>query len=70
MSSIEKVKIVDSRIMQPAPKYAVNEGAVSVSNSPFQAISASSSSMSFNINVPSKNIFMDTKEGIFVKSVQ
>lgn len=59
MSSVEKVKIVDSRIMQPAPKYAVNEGAVSVSNSPFQAISASSSSMSFNINVPSKNIFMD-----------
>jgi len=59
MSSIEKVKILDSRIVQPAPRYAVNEGAVEVSNVPFAANNASSSSLTFNINVPSNNVFID-----------
>lgn len=59
MSSIEKVKILDSRIVQPQPRYAVNEGAVEVSNVPFAANNASASSLTFNINVPSNNVFID-----------
>ena len=59
MSAVQKIKVIDSRIVQSAPKYAVVEGAPQVSNTPFQAVSSNSSSMSFNINAPSKNVFMD-----------
>ncbi len=59
MSSIEKVKILDSRIVQPQPRYAVNEGAQEVSNVPFAANNSSASSLTFNINVPSNNVFID-----------
>ena len=64
MSSIEKIKVIDSRIVQTAPKFAVNEGAPQVSNTPFHAVSSTSSSMSFNINAPSKNVFMDREVSI------
>jgi hypothetical protein len=39
--------------------FAVNKGGQSISNSPFSAISATSSNMTFNIQVPSLNTFMD-----------
>jgi hypothetical protein len=55
---IEKVAVYDSRIVQEKPKYGVQKGGLSVSNSPFKAISASSSQLSFNINVPSQNVFV------------
>jgi hypothetical protein len=64
MSSIEKIKVIDSRIVQTAPKFAVNEGAPQVSNPPFHAVSSTSSNMSFNINAPSKNVFMDREVSI------
>ena len=59
MTSIEKVKILDSRIVQTQPRYAVNEGAQEISNVSFAANNASASSLTFNINVPSQNIFLD-----------
>lgn len=55
---IEKVPVYDSRIVQEKPKYGVQKGGLSVSNAPFKAISASSSQLSFNINVPSQNVFV------------
>ena len=61
MTSIQKVKVYDSRIIQNVPSFAVQEGAISLSNVPFQAITSSSSNLSFNINTPSKNVFMDRK---------
>ena len=59
MSQVEKVKIMDARIVQPKPRYAVNEGALSVSNTSFQANNSSSSSLAWNINAPNQNVFMD-----------
>lgn len=59
MSEIQKLSIYDSRIVQEAPRYGVQKGGLSVSNSPFKSISSSSSQVSFNINVPSQNVFLD-----------
>lgn len=59
MAEIQKLAIYDSRIVQEAPRYGVQKGGLSVSNSPFKSISSSSSQVSFNINVPSQNVFLD-----------
>lgn len=56
---IEKLAVFDSRIVQSRPKYAVQKGALSLTNAPFNAISATQSQMTFNIYVPSENVFVD-----------
>ena len=57
---VEKLAVYDSRIIQPAPtKYAVSKGALSVSASPYNAISANASQHLFQINVPSQNVYID-----------
>lgn len=58
-SSIQKIAVFDPRIVQRQPRYAVFQGALSNTNAPFNAISASSSQMTYNINCPSLNIFVD-----------
>jgi len=50
-ADIEKLAVVDDRIMQTRPKFAVNKGALAVTNAPFNAISATASQMTFNINL-------------------
>ncbi len=59
MSDIEKLSVFDKRIVQQRPKFAVDKGALSLTNAPFNAIAATSSQMTFNIQVPSLNVFMD-----------
>lgn len=59
MSDIEKLSVFDSRIVQQRPKFAVDKGALSNTNAPFNAIAATSSQMTFNLQVPSLNVFMD-----------
>ena len=56
---IEKLAVFDSRIVQSRPKYAVEKGALSVSNAPFNAIAATQSSHTYNIYVPSENVYVD-----------
>lgn len=51
----------DARLMQEEPAYAVQKGALSVSVAPFQAISANASQMTFQVLVPSLNVFVDRK---------
>jgi hypothetical protein len=58
MAEVEKLAVYDSRIVQERPRYGITKGGLSVSNSPFKAIAASSSQQSFNINVPSQNVFL------------
>ena len=60
-SDIEKLTVMDPRIVQSRPKYAVEKGALSVTNAPFNAIAASSSQHTYNIYVPSENVFVDRK---------
>jgi len=60
-SDIEKLTVMDSRIVQSRPRYAVEKGALSVTNAPFNAIAASSSQHTYNIYVPSENVFVDRK---------
>jgi hypothetical protein len=61
MSTIEKIAVYDARIIQEAPKYAVQKGALAVSVSPFNAISATAGQLLFQILVPSLNVFVDRK---------
>lgn len=58
-ADIEKLAVFDDRIVQSRPKYAVEKGALSLTNSPFSAIATTASQMTFNVNVPSENVFLD-----------
>jgi len=58
-AEIEKFSVFDPRIIQTRPKYAVEKGALSVSNVSFQAQTADLSSCQFNVQVPSENVFVD-----------
>jgi hypothetical protein len=60
-ADIEKLAVLDSRIVQSRPKFAVDKGALSVTNAPFNAIAATSSQHTYNIYVPSENVFVDRK---------
>ena len=53
-ADIEKLAVFDSRIVQNRPKYAVEKGALSLTNAPFNAISATSSQHTYNIYVPAR----------------
>lgn len=57
-SDIQKLAVFDDRIIQVAPKYAVDKGALSLTNAPFQAISQTQSQHTYNIYVPSENVFV------------
>lgn len=58
-AEVEKLSVFDPRIVQTKPKYAVEKGALSVSNVSFQAQTADSTSCQFNVQVPSENVFVD-----------
>lgn len=58
-ADIEKLAVFDDRIVQSRPKYAVEKGALSLTNSPFAAISATQAQHSYNIYVPSENVYVD-----------
>jgi hypothetical protein len=57
-SDIEKLAVFDDRIVQTRPKYAVEKGALSLTNSPFSAISQTQSQHTYNIYVPSENVYV------------
>jgi len=57
-SDIEKLAVFDDRIVQTRPKYAVEKGALSLTNSPFAAISQTQSQHTYNIYVPSENVYV------------
>ena len=57
-SDIQKLAVADSRILQLPPRYAVQRGALSLSNSPYNAIAATSSQHTYNVNAPSQNVFI------------
>jgi hypothetical protein len=56
-SDIAKEAVFDDRIVQPPPAFGVNKGALSLTAVPYIAISATTSQHTYNINVPSQNIF-------------
>ena len=59
-ADIIKEAVYDNRVVQPFPTaYAVQKGALSNTSAPFNAISSSASQISFNINAPSQNVFLD-----------
>lgn len=59
--------------MQTAPVYGVQKGALSVSTAPFNALAASNSQHTYQILVPSLNVFVDRKvvweSGVYLQSL-
>ena len=58
-ADIEKLAIFDDRIVQTRPKYAVCKGALSLTNAPFTAIAQTQTQHTYNVYVPSENVFVD-----------
>lgn len=58
-ADIQKESVFDDRIIQSPPRYAVEKGALSLTNAPFNAIASTASQQTFNIYVPSENVFVD-----------
>jgi hypothetical protein len=58
-SEVSKVAVVDPRIVQQRPSYAVEKGALSLTNGKYSAIANSIASQTYNIQVPSENVFVD-----------
>lgn len=57
---IEKIAVFDGRIVQQSPlQYAVEEGAVSVTNTPFPALSSTTTQHTYQIQCPSENVYVD-----------
>jgi hypothetical protein len=59
MSDIEKVAVFDERIVQSRPVFAVEKGAVSLTNVPFSAIAQNAGQQTFQIQCPSENVYVD-----------
>jgi len=58
-ADIVKMAVFDDRIVQQQPRYAVEKGALSVTNAPFNSIAANTGQHTYNILVPSENVFID-----------
>ena len=62
----------DPRLVQTPPVYGVQKGALSISTSPFAALSANSTQHTYQILVPSLNVFVDRKivwnTGVYIRS--
>lgn len=59
MSDIKKVTVFDERILQRQPVYVAHKGGLYIANQPFNAISQSSSTHTYQVDVPSQNVFVD-----------
>ena len=61
MNIDKKTSVHDPVVVQRAPAYTITKGCLSTNNVKFGSLTASSSSCSFNIQVPSQNVFVDRK---------
>lgn len=58
-ADIIKESVYDDRVIQTRPKFAVQKGALSLTNVPYSAISQTTTQHTFQIYVPSENVFAD-----------
>ena len=59
MSEVDKISLYDDRIVQRRPAFAVQKGALSVNNAPFQAQAQTNSQHTYSVQVPSENTYID-----------
>jgi len=57
--AVQKMSVYDDRIVQTQPRYAVEKGALSLTNAPYTALSQTASQHTYNITVPSEGVFVD-----------
>ena len=58
-TEVSKFSVYDPRVIQTKPKYAVEKGALSITNVSYNAQTANQSAQQFNVIVPSENVFID-----------
>ena len=58
---VEKSRYFSPAIIQTKPKWQITQGPLSISSAPFATLSASSAQLSFQIQVPSQNVFLDKR---------
>jgi len=58
-SKVQKLVVYDSRMLQSAPRYAIERGALSVNPQIFNALTASASAHTFAILPPFQDVFWD-----------
>jgi len=61
LSQLRRTKRFDDRIYQSVPSWVVEQGAVSLTSAPFQSLSATAGYVNFQIQSPSKAVYMDRK---------
>jgi len=57
--AVKKYSIYDDRVVQESPSFAVERGALSLTNAPFTALSQTGSQHTYNVSVPSEGVFCD-----------
>lgn len=58
-TTIEKLGVIDSRIVQSTPKYGITKGANSINSMPFMAQTESAAQHQYTIQVPNQGVYMD-----------
>ena len=61
LSQLRRTKRFDDRIFQSVPSWVVEQGAVSLTSAPFQSLSATAGYVNFQIQSPSRAVYMDRK---------
>lgn len=61
LSSLRRSKRFDDRIYQSVPQWTVEQGAVSLTSANFQSLSATAGFVNFQIQSPSKAVYLDRK---------
>jgi hypothetical protein len=58
-SKVEKIAYYDSRVVQKKPRYGIQKGCLSITNHKSSAISSTSNSANWSVNLPSLNVNLD-----------
>jgi hypothetical protein len=61
LSQLRRTKRFDDRIYQSVPSWVVEQGAVALTSANFQSLSATAGYVNFQIQAPSKAVYMDRK---------
>ena len=58
-SKVQKIAYYDSRVVQKQPRYGIQKGCLSITNHKSSAISSTSNSANWSVNLPSLNVNLD-----------
>ena len=60
-NKVQKLAYFDSRVVQKPAVYGIQKGSLSITSNKTSAVSKTSNSLSWNVQIPSLNVFVDKK---------